>query len=135
MKQHVIIVFACTLLLANCASVKESFKKLGRSPRYGYIDKTGKMVIEPEFEEARHFSEGLARVKVNGKWGYINESGKIVIKPQFENAREFSEGLARIRLNKKWGYIDKSGKLVIEPQFIKAREFRNRHSPVKVYTQ
>ncbi len=31
---------------------------------YGYIDKNGKVVIEPQFDDARDFSEGLARVAI-----------------------------------------------------------------------
>jgi KWG Leptospira. len=34
-----------------------------KSGKFGYIDKTGKVVIEPVFDYAESFSEGLARVK------------------------------------------------------------------------
>lgn len=30
----------------------------------GYIDKTGKMIIEPQYDEGKSFSEGLAAVKI-----------------------------------------------------------------------
>lgn len=39
--------------------------------KYGFIDKTGKEIIPPQFEEVTSFSEGLAWVKLNGKWGII----------------------------------------------------------------
>ncbi|NJR49980.1 MAG: WG repeat-containing protein [Leptolyngbyaceae cyanobacterium CSU_1_3] len=29
------------------------------------------MTIVPQFEQAGSFSQGLARVRVEGKWGYI----------------------------------------------------------------
>ncbi len=32
--------------------------------------KTGKVVIEWQFDQATSFSEGLAAVKVGNKWGY-----------------------------------------------------------------
>lgn len=35
--------------------------------KYGYIDKTGKIIITPQFDEAYPFSEGLASVKIGGK--------------------------------------------------------------------
>lgn len=44
----------------------------------GYIDKTGKIVINPQFDDARHFTEGLASVNIGDKWGYIDKAGKIV---------------------------------------------------------
>lgn len=51
---------------------------------YGFIDKNGKTIMKPEFDEISSFSEGLARVKVNGEWGFIDKNGKIVIKPKFD---------------------------------------------------
>ena len=37
---------------------------------YGYIDRTGKMIIKPQFVDARDFSEGLARVTIDVfHWG------------------------------------------------------------------
>src|SRR5438270_4485095 len=52
--------------------------------RWGYIDKGGKMVINPQFDRAGSFSEGLAEVRL-GRWGYVDGSGKIVINPQFDH--------------------------------------------------
>jgi hypothetical protein len=97
---------------------------------WGYIDKTGKLVIKPEFSLAGDFSEGLAAVEVggklvnhvyrSGKHGYIDKSGKFVIEAQFASASEFSEGLAKVQVGEssgdgKFGYIDKTGRMVIPP--------------------
>ena len=101
----------------------------------GFIDRTGKIVIEPQFRGANNFSEGLAVVAVSNpdyKLGYIDEIGKIIIEPKFDAARDFSEGLAAVGIGTfelhgggehKWGFIDKSGKMVIEPRFEAARDF------------
>ena len=65
----------------------------------GFINKTGTVVIEPRFESARSFAEGLAAAKnSDNKWGYVDETGKWVIEPQFTNAMNFSEGLARTQV-------------------------------------
>lgn len=125
---------------------------------YGYIDKTGKMIVEPEFFEAREFSEGLAAVLTNdsaggvvvGEWGYINKRGQLVIKPIFSEANSFSEGLAAVEVGRKdvlyeesgetfrkvipgkWGYIDGTGKQVIPAQFELANSFSEGLAVVKV---
>jgi len=81
--------------------------------KWGFIDKTGKIVIKPQFDSERQdFSEGLALVKVNGKWGFIDKMGKMVIKPQFDEAYGFSGGLASVLIGKKRGYINKKGEYV-----------------------
>ncbi|MFH5163641.1 WG repeat-containing protein [Campylobacter coli] len=61
--------------------------KVELNRKYGFIDKSGKIVIEPKFDGVGNFSEGLAKVKLNGKYGFIDKSGKIVIEPKFDDIR------------------------------------------------
>ncbi|MHC4489349.1 MAG: WG repeat-containing protein [Planctomycetota bacterium] len=51
--------------------------------RWGYIDNSGKVVIAQQYDDARDFSEGLARVNISGKWGYIDRYGDIFIEATF----------------------------------------------------
>ncbi len=92
--------------------------------KWGYIDLSGKTVIQPQFEAAEEFSEGLAAIEINGKWGFVDENGKIVINARYSSVHEFSEGLARVQIGGdkyglygKWGFIDHAGRMVIEPQY------------------
>ena len=94
----------------------------------GFIDREGKIVIEPAFEKAYPFTDGLAAVQKHGVWGFIDTKGRVVIEPRFVMVGLFSDGLARVRdkrFTDPWGYIDKTGKVVIEPQFDAAADFRN----------
>ena len=52
---------------------------------YGYIDKTGRVIIKPQFRYAHDFSEGLAMVgpRQSNKWGYIDKTGSFVIEKIF----------------------------------------------------
>src|SRR5574339_1027271 len=45
---------------------------------WGYMDANGKIVIEPQFNMAFEFAEGVAQVMVKDRWGYIDPSGKFV---------------------------------------------------------
>ena len=92
--------------------------KRGWDGKYGYINREGRVVIEPQFgnDSAIPFSDGLAPVKIDDRYGYINRDGKIVIAPQFDYANEFVEGMARVKMNEKWGLIDKSGKFKVKLQ-------------------
>ena len=39
--------------------------------RWGFADKSGSLVINPQFERAEPFASGLAEVRLD-KWGYVN---------------------------------------------------------------
>lgn len=91
--------------------------------KWGYVDKSGKKVIECNFEDAGLFSEGLAPVRTGGKWGYIDKSGKLVIEAKYDYAWRFSEGRGRVLVGEKHGYVDRNGKVVIEPKFDVGWEF------------
>ena len=80
--------------------------------KYGYIHKSGVLVIPPRFEGGGIFSEGLAAVQLKGKCGYIDKAGHLVIPAIFDAAHPFSGGLAEVAFGGKWGYIDKSGTYV-----------------------
>lgn len=107
--------------------------------KWGFIDKTGKLVIAPQFQRTYFFSEGLARVTVNQGtgWsgGFIDKTGKVVIGPQlpwFWAANKFSEGLAQIGMEGGRGFVDKAGTMVIPPQFKEAQDFSEGLAAVKV---
>jgi hypothetical protein len=105
----------------DCATVWGSFHDgLSRwrfGKKFGYIDHTGKIAIEPRFDLTSGFSEGLAAVQEGGLWGYIDTHGTMVIKPRdLHSAEAFHNGLARVvTKDGKHGYLDRSGKYVWEP--------------------
>lgn len=51
--------------------------------QWGFIDKTGKQVIPPQYQEVRSFSEGVAGVMKDGVWGFIDKNGNTVIDFQY----------------------------------------------------
>lgn len=58
--------------------------------KYGYIDRTGEMVITPRFDLAGRFDEGLAEVFVGPLAGVIDRSGKFVVEPRFGRVYRFT---------------------------------------------
>jgi hypothetical protein len=101
----------------------------------GFIDKTGRYVIEPSSAlggvVCPCFRKGLVPLCDQGRCGYLDRSGHWAIKPQFLFSRDsgdaafFSEGLAAIVLRETedqntgtrtsdFAYIDKTGKTVFQ---------------------
>ncbi|HEV7894045.1 MAG TPA: WG repeat-containing protein [Pyrinomonadaceae bacterium] len=119
--------------------------------KWGYVDRSGKLVIEAKYDSAGEFSDGVAVVsrgymteaakKTRPRGGtvivpvepdglkreIIDESGNVVgkLKPSrgFRIDSYFSEGLAVFGMHK-YGYMDKSGKTIIKPRFELASPFR-----------
>ncbi len=66
MRKRGILFFICISVLAFSCS-KQGGKKdssglfpISQNDKYGYIDRTGKITIKPQFDWAGAFSEGLA---------------------------------------------------------------------------
>jgi hypothetical protein len=85
----------------------------GEGGKYGYKNKVGKIIIEPKYDYAEPFCEGLAKINmggikpdgyddaIGGKWGYIDSKGKLVIPVKFDAAHFFSEGIAAVNIGGK----------------------------------
>lgn len=78
--------------------------------KYGYMDSTGMVRIQPVFASAEGFSEGLAAVRKNGQYGYIDPQGQWVIQPAFDYAEYFENGKALVWVGGKSFGIDRTGK-------------------------
>ncbi len=82
-------------------------------PSVGFVDKTGKVIIPAEYEQAGNFSEGFAWAQKNRKLGFIDKTGKALTPFQYDAAGGFSDGMAIVKKNGKFGFIDTTGKEVI----------------------
>ena len=76
------------------------------SGKWGFLDATGQMVIEPQYEGAKSFNIGMGAVCENGRWGYINTNGEIRVQCQFEDCKPFAaNGIAAVKENGIWKYV------------------------------
>ena len=58
-------------------SFSEGYAAVMLNGKYGYINKSGEMVIKPQYDAATSFEDGIARVKYDGKWGSIDNKGTL----------------------------------------------------------
>jgi len=121
MKFFKIIIITIFSIVISCNKIES----LGETPikllpfsegKYlGYMDYNGKIIINPQFNDAFIFNEGLALVQNSeGKFGFIDEKGKFIIPPIYKEANSFSEDCALVK-NEQGGleYIDKMGKTIL----------------------
>ena len=51
--------------------------KIGK--HYGFIDKSGRVVIEPKYDYALAFTEGLSPVSIDDDFVIIDKKGNVVV--------------------------------------------------------
>lgn len=103
------------LLVAN-DSLTQELARVRQNDLWGYIDRTGKQVVEPQFEKCGDFSNGMAAVRKDDKWGYIDATGAWAIQPTFDRVKEFNSDRALVQKpDDSWGYIDKTGQDITTP--------------------
>jgi hypothetical protein len=90
-------------------SFQEGLAKILVNKKFGYIDKTGQIVIKPQFESAESFEEGLARIKLNNMWGLIDLTGQIIVNPQFDDLTKSLEDMYIVKINDEIGILKKNG--------------------------
>lgn len=54
-----------------------------KNGKWGFVNTSGEVVIEPTYDEAKSFSNGVAAVREGDQWGFINKENKLVIDYQF----------------------------------------------------
>ena len=67
-----------------------------RNIEWGYIDKTGKLVIDGKYKRADPFYEGLAKVRTEEGTGYIDKKGREVIPCQYRWGGYFRNGVTYV---------------------------------------
>ena len=135
--RFIIFVITIGISLFPCIAQKQNSEKLipfEQNKKWGFINNKGDVIIQPQFDKAEPFSDGLALVEVDTMDGFIDTKGAYVIKPQYYIAFSFSEGLAAVckSAESNFGYIDTSGNLVIDHNYFWADSFSEGSAAVRM---
>ncbi|MDP3510527.1 MAG: WG repeat-containing protein [Candidatus Melainabacteria bacterium] len=99
--------------------------------KWGYINKAGKIVIAPQFDDANQFHQGRAATKLDKQWFFIDRQG-VQIGEKYQAVGAFTADLAPVQVDKKWGYVAKDGKLKIAAQFDEACDYSEDLAKIKI---
>ena len=85
--------------------------------KYGYVDGSGRVRIEFDWDRAFPFDEkGVACVQVGSLRGAINRQGKVVVPVKYDSMLRFdaeSHDLALVEKDDLYGYVNREGKEVV----------------------
>jgi hypothetical protein len=96
---------------------------------FGFIDKTGKVVIELRYNNARAFRDGVALVSTNDSNStLINQAGKVLFRAETQHwATDLGGIYAVTEKNGRTGLIDKNGKRLLADEYDGITSFDNRN--------
>ncbi|MEM7369983.1 MAG: WG repeat-containing protein [Bacteroidota bacterium] len=87
--------------------------------KWGFVNMYGEFVLNPVFEDARGFSEGIAAVKGGGLWGFMDTNGSMITGFEFRWVDYFYRGMAVVQLGPlhndydgKFAYVDQDGEVL-----------------------
>jgi hypothetical protein len=91
--------------------------------------------IQPQYDSASAFSEGLAMAVAGGQYGFVDGKGKWVIPPSYLGASSFSDGLALVLSSSgTFGYMDKTAKWALQPNASYTEAFSDGALPRSSWT-
>lgn len=91
------------------------------SGTYGFVDKNGKVIVQPIYSKIEKFGEynkDWALIKsISDAYGFIDKTGKVIVDPIYAKIEKFGEYNADLALVKStsdaYGFIDKNGKVIV----------------------
>jgi len=95
-----------------------------KGDQWGFCKKDKTIIIQPEYDNAWPFENGLAKVEKDGRQGFINKRNKIVIPFIYESCSQ-KGGFIIVYKESKFGVIDLKGKEVIELNYDKISRLKD----------
>jgi hypothetical protein len=118
---HFLRLFPLLLLLLSACGTRNPGKlraSVKVNDKYGYIDETGKFIVDPKFEDAWSFIRGTAVVREDGKYGLIGKDGDYVLKPQLDSVIPFSASCFIYMQDSAFGFMSHgTANVILKPQF------------------
>jgi hypothetical protein len=106
-----------------------------KSKKYGFFNNRGAVVLEPIYDSALDFEEGLARVQQSGKAGYIGSTGALTFElpTGTGSTTRLSEGrIWFLAASNKWGLCDDQGVVIVEPKYDEVKPFAEGLAAVNI---
>jgi len=108
--------------------------KVEKDKQWGLVDVSGRIVVQPKWEDVGFSEAGLTPVKQGGKWGILDQSGKFVVQPRWEAVSfpVLAGKTITAKENGKWGLFDSSGGLIAKPAWDAISKFSEGFAAMQV---
>ncbi|MDR1961591.1 MAG: WG repeat-containing protein, partial [Gracilibacteraceae bacterium] len=86
-------------------------------PKWGFIDRSGRVVIPQKYDTVTVFIDGIAKVTNGGDTGLINRNGEAVLPMVYEAIGDFVDDIAYVKRDGKYGFVKRNGTLLANPVY------------------
>ena len=85
--------------------------------RYGFINKEGEIVIQPQYETCGNFQNEMCAVRFDGKWGFIKKDGRFNCLNIYTYVKDYGDDLAAVwKFSNHIQYINKENEIIFTHQ-------------------
>lgn len=88
-----------------------------KGEKWGYADRSGKIVINPKYDAAELFVNNLAAVKSNGYWGVITPGGRSFLPVEYDEIFFLNDTLLLIQQYGRRGLISATGRKILDIKY------------------
>ncbi|MEL7191073.1 MAG: WG repeat-containing protein [Bacteroidota bacterium] len=120
-----------TYSLKGVGKYREGMIPIRNEKGWGFMNKEGKVMVEPAYTRVGVFHGGLASVRTAKGWGYIRPDGNWGIKPQFLRTYDFEDGIALVKYRYRYGYVKPDGSYLIPPVYKRAEPMKDGQAIVR----
>ena len=110
-----------------------------KDEKYGMLDWNGKTILPFIYESIDDFSQGLAKVEINGLYGYVDEKNIIIGTIKYAEAKDYKDGRAAVKILEGslplWGFVDLQGNMAVpfSKKLSRVESFENGYARVVDY--
>lgn len=104
----------------------ESYFPIVTDEKYGFMNSTGRIVIQPQYDEVGPFRNGLAVVSKDSKYGVINKKNELIVDFVYDEILDFQQDRAIAIKNGNYNLIDRSGRHISSSSFKDIFNFSNQ---------
>ncbi len=96
--------------------------------KWGYINRSGQIVVEPRFDYASNFgSASIAIIQNENLYGLIDLQGKVILHPVYRKLVVLSDGFVSASSDSLWGVFKTDGTQVMREQFTKVKKYSSKY--------
>lgn len=85
--------------------------------KYGIVDRTGKYIVEAQYQSISETDDQTVAVKKDGQYSLLTLPNTKITTPENDNLAYLGEGRWGFEVNEKVGLLDNAGNVILQPTF------------------